>query len=146
MLVDDDPSIRLLIGDYLRLHGYDVVAAESAERAISQLGHVTPDLIILDLNMPGLGGMGFLKEIKNEQGGLRYPVLVFSARDELAYSFSRTGVDRFVSKMSSPAVLLREVERIVQKHRCGAPHRNGREPVAAFHGSAVLYEKAAATR
>lgn len=146
MLVDDDPSIRLLIGDYLRLHGYDVVVAENAERAISQLDHVTPDLIILDINMPGMGGMGFLKEIRDEHGGLHYPVLVFSARDELAYSFSRTGIDRFVSKMSSPNVLLREVERMVEKRRCRAPHRDGQESAAAFHGAAVIYEEAGATR
>jgi DNA-binding response OmpR family regulator len=146
MLVDDDPSIRMSIGEYLRFHGYEVVTAESAEQAILQLDHVTPDLIILDINMPGMGGMGFLKELEDDVGELPYPVLVFSARDELAYSFARTGVERFLSKTCGPTVLLREVKRIVQKRRFAALQRNRQDDTTAFHERAVLYEEQGAVR
>jgi len=125
LLVDDDPSILMSVGDQLRFHGYDVVNAESAERAIERLDRVKPDLIILDISMPGLGGMAFLTKIAESGGGMRYPVLIFTARAELDRFFSQTGVDGFLSKMTDPETLLREVNHIVEKYRARNVPANG---------------------
>lgn len=115
LLVDDDPAILLSIGDQLELEGYRVVSASSAEQAIQKLPEVRPDLIVLDISMPGVGGMAFLREITTPAGATKYPVLVFTVRVELAAFFSSLGVDGFLPKTSDPETLLREVSRIISK-------------------------------
>lgn len=117
MLVDDDPNILLNVGDSLRFHGYDIVSAESAEEAINRIYDVTPDLIILDMSMPGIGGMAFLKAVSAPGGGLQYPVLVFTAQPSSALFLASTGIEGFLPKTTEPDMLLREVDRIVQRHR-----------------------------
>lgn len=124
LLVDDDPSILMSVGDQLRFHGYDVVNAESAERALEELDRVKPDLIVLDISMPGMGGMAFLRRI-TDAGGMRYPVLVFTARAELDQFFAQTGVDGFLSKMAAPETLLQEVSHIVGKGRATSLRNGG---------------------
>jgi CheY-like chemotaxis protein len=117
LLVDDDPAILLTVGDQLRSEGYIVTRAENAERGLACLASFRPDLIILDIRMPGMGGIGLLKQMANPGGSLRYPVLVFTARVEMDEFFTHTSVDGFLSKTSDPAALLKEIERIIAKHR-----------------------------
>lgn len=116
LLVDDDPAILLSVGDQLQFEGYTVVKAESAEQALERLDKAKPDLIILDISMPGIGGMAFLKQISKVAGDMSYPVLVFTARAELDQFFAHTGVNGFLSKTTDPETLLREVDHIIRKH------------------------------
>jgi CheY-like chemotaxis protein len=117
LLVDDDPAILLSVGDQLSFEGYEVIKASTAEQAIERLGSHTPDLIILDISMPGIGGMGFLKHISQPGGGMKYPVLVFTARAELNSFFAETNVDGFLPKIVDPDTLLQEVAHLIQKRR-----------------------------
>jgi DNA-binding response OmpR family regulator len=117
LLVDDDPAILLTIGDELASDGYNVVRAETAEQCLLRLKTVKPDLIILDLAMPGMGGLSFLRQISRADGSLPHPVLVFTARSELDQFFTDTRVDGFLAKTCEPGELLHEVARVIQKHR-----------------------------
>lgn len=117
LLVDDDPAILLSVGDQLGFEGYTVIKASTAEQALSLLRDTEPDLIILDISMPGMGGLGFLKDIPETAGLLKYPVLVFTARAELDAFFANTGVDGFLPKIVDPETLLKEVDHIIQKRR-----------------------------
>jgi CheY-like chemotaxis protein len=116
-LVDDDPAILLTVGDQLESQGYAVVKAESAEQCLQVLRNTHPDLIILDIAMPGAGGLSFLSDILLPTGMLKYPVLVFTARAELDGFFDQTPVDGFLPKTCDPDRLLNEVERIIAKRR-----------------------------
>jgi CheY-like chemotaxis protein len=120
LLVDDDPAILLTLGDQLQFEGYRVIKAESAEQALKRIEAGRPDLIILDISMPGIGGMAFLKQIDQVAGTLKFPVLVFTARAELSKFFRDTGVDGFLPKTTDIETLLREIDRIISKQR--APH------------------------
>ncbi len=116
LLIDDDPAILLSVGDQLRFEGYAVVEAASAEEALAQLETVKPGLIILDISMPGIGGMAFLKQISKETTGtMPYPVLIFTARAELDQFFSQIGVSGFLPKTTDPDTLLREVGHIISR-------------------------------
>lgn len=117
LFVDDDPAILLTIGDKLRFLGYTVTTAVSAEKALAHLARSQPDLIILDISMPGMGGMGFLKAISNADGTSRYPVLVFTARAALDSFFAGLGVEGFLPKTASPEELIEEVRRITGQRR-----------------------------
>jgi CheY-like chemotaxis protein len=125
LLVDDDANVLWTVGDQLALHGYEVHKAKSAEDALTRLKHLKPDLIILDIAMPGVGGLGFLRRITDLDGGTQYPVLVFTARAELGEFFGQSGVDGFLPKTVDPAKLLTEVERILrQKQAPAVPRRD----------------------
>ncbi len=113
LLVDDDTSLLITLRDFLRFEGYDVVTAESGEQALVALKDMCPDLIILDMSMPGMGGIGFLKEILQKNGKPRYPVLVLTARANMAEFFADVEVDGFIAKPCDPQDLLMEVTRII---------------------------------
>ncbi|OGV66670.1 MAG: hypothetical protein A2283_08395 [Lentisphaerae bacterium RIFOXYA12_FULL_48_11] len=113
LLVDDDTSLLVTLSDFLRYEGYDVVTAESGEQALKKLEESIPDLIILDMSMPGMGGIGFLKSISTLGGKPNYPVLVLTARANMAEFFANVEVDGFVAKPCAPSDLLMEVGRIL---------------------------------
>jgi CheY-like chemotaxis protein len=113
LLIDDDTSLLVTLSDFLRFEGYEVTTAESGEAGLKRLKTVAPDLIILDMSMPGMGGVGFLKEISSAEGKPRYPVLVLTARANMAEFFANVDVDGFVAKPCDPGDLLMEVGRII---------------------------------
>lgn len=117
LLIDDDPALLLAVGDRLKLEGYDVTLASSGEQAMQILRTLAPDLIILDISMPGMTGLAFLKKISGPDSRPRYPVLVFTARANMERFFTETAVEGFLAKTSDPARLLEEVQRIVMKYR-----------------------------
>jgi CheY-like chemotaxis protein len=113
LLIDDDPSLLTTLSDFLAFEGYDVETAESAEAGLAILGAVDPNLIILDMSMPGMGGVGFLREVTDSQGRPSHPVLVLTARANMAEFFANIEVDGFVAKPCDPQDLLMEVSRII---------------------------------
>jgi DNA-binding response OmpR family regulator len=115
LLVDDDTSLLITLRDFLRFEGYDVITADSGEKALTVLAEEqeAPDLIILDMSMPGMGGIGFLKKILQENGKPLYPVLVLTARANMAEFFADVDVDGFIAKPCDPQDLLMEVTRII---------------------------------
>lgn len=126
LLVDDDPAVLLSVGDQLRLDGYEVVTAETGDQALQILRTLTPDLIILDISMPGMTGLAFLKRISGADEKPRYPVLIFTARANMEQFFAGTAVEGFLAKTSDPTLLTQEVKRILLKHKKAS--RSGSEP------------------
>ncbi len=112
LLIDDDTSLLVTLSDFLRFEGYEVVTADSGEQGLKRLKTLEPKLIILDMSMPGMGGIGFLKEISVD-GKPKYPVLVLTARANMAEFFADVDVDGFVAKPCAPEDLLMEVGRIL---------------------------------
>ena len=124
LLIDDDASLLVTLSDFLKFEGYQILTADSGEQGLKRLEKVTPDLIILDMSMPGMGGVGFLREISSADGKPKYPVLVLTARANMAEFFSNVDVDGFVAKPCDPEDLLMEVGRIIFL-------RHGDDPVGA---------------
>jgi CheY-like chemotaxis protein len=112
LLIDDDTSLLVTLSDFLRFEGYEVVTADSGEQGLKRLQGLEPNLIILDMSMPGMGGIGFLKEISVD-GKPKFPVLVLTARANMAEFFADVDVDGFVAKPCAPEDLLMEVGRIL---------------------------------
>ncbi len=127
LLIDDDTSLLITLSDFLRFEGYDVMTAESGEKGLEMLKTVSPALIILDMSMPGMGGIGFLKEILDEKGKPFYPVLVLTARSNMAEFFSNVEIDGFIAKPCDPQDLLMEVGRIIFLRRGEKPEPSGGE-------------------
>lgn len=117
LIVDDEPGLLLVVGDQLGLEGYEVTTAQNGEEALQALRTATPDLIILDISMPGMTGLALLKKLSGPDGKPRYPILVFTARANMESFFRTTEVEGFLAKGSDPSQLLAEVRRILLKTR-----------------------------
>jgi two-component system phosphate regulon response regulator PhoB len=80
LVVEDDPLARELLANVLTDEGYDVMAAESGEQALTALGTVWPALITLDLDLPGITGDLILAELRRRDETRTLPVVVVSAK------------------------------------------------------------------
>ncbi len=78
MLVDDDDDTRDLVAMSLEHHGYSTVSAPNGREALDQLGSVRPDLILLDLQMPGMNGLEFREQQRRVPSLIEIPTAVMS--------------------------------------------------------------------
>ncbi|MDD5790324.1 MAG: response regulator transcription factor [Spirochaetia bacterium] len=116
LVVEDVPEMAELASMYLTKSGMKVEAVGSAEEALEYIQKQLPDLIILDLNLPGMSGFDFLKKFRDEYNA-SLPVIIVSARDadEDIIKGLGNGADEFVTKPYSPKVLTARVEAILRR-------------------------------
>ncbi len=97
LVVDDDPIIRKIIGSNLRARHFDVILAEDGESALQIIGQTQPDLMILDIMMPGIDGIEVCRRIREWS---EVPIVFLTARDELCNKLAGFGVgaDHYVTK------------------------------------------------
>ncbi|MDG4474847.1 response regulator [Thiovibrio frasassiensis] len=110
LLVDDEDSIHLLYREELEEEGYEIHSALSGEEALAQLKVILPDLIILDINMPGINGIDVLRQIKEMNPSL--PVILSSAYQEFKQDLATWASDEYIVKSSN----LDELKAAVKKH------------------------------
>ncbi len=113
LLVDDDINLLAMLADFLEGEGYEVEKADSGEQALAHLRTDTPDLIVLDMMMPGIGGMGVLDRLILPDGTFRYPILVLTAKAAMSEYFADKQIDGFLAKPCDPEDLALEVGRII---------------------------------
>lgn len=117
LLVDDEKHLLLSLSDHLLHEGFKVATATSGEDALAKLDATAPDLIILDISMPGMGGVGFLRRISREDGTTTYPVLVLTARGSMKAFFESIQVDGFLEKPCDESELVSKIREITARHR-----------------------------
>ena len=113
LLVDDNKHLVITLTDFLTYEGFDIESARSGEEALRKLEKLVPDLIILDISMPGIGGIGFLNKLHKENGDLPYPILVFTARSAMEEFFDTLDVAGFVAKPCSETDLLEKIREVL---------------------------------
>ena len=120
LVVEDEPVINQAVTDRLRGSGYDVVQAWDGPGAVAQFERTAPDLVLLDVMLPGFGGHEVCRRI---QGGRPVPVLMLTARDDEADIVIGLGVgaDDYLTKpfrmrelVARVAALLRRVDRAAE--------------------------------
>jgi len=121
LIVDDNKTLLKMLSDFMTFKGFDVVVAETGEEALEKIAtNVRPDIILLDISMPGMGGIGFLRRIMLSNGTMQYPVLVFTARATTEDYFRGVPVDGFVAKPCDKVLLVSKIEEILEKHKNAA--------------------------
>lgn len=140
MIIDDDDHLRRTVTDLLVANGFESIEAASAEEALHLLHRHDPDLIILDIAMPGMGGVGFLRRITPKDGTPTHPVLVFTVRAYMQQFFDTIGVAGFVAKPCKGSVLLREVCKIMDRKEAEEARRrqHGRKVLIAEDDRQVM--------
>ncbi len=116
LVIDDDPRIRHLLVNLLKPMGYAVDEAASAEEALAMISAGTPDLVILDLHMPGKSGHDVLEEIRSDSKTRLLPVVMLTGgatrQDKL--KAIEAGVTDFIAKPFDPVELAARVRSLVQ--------------------------------
>ncbi len=108
LIIEDVPEMSELMTLYLKREGIEIATAQSAEDGLQILSSGSFDLIVLDINLPGMDGFEFLQRIRREYN---LPVIIVSARDaeEDIIAGLSMGADEFVTKPFSPKVLAARV-------------------------------------
>jgi len=99
LLVDDEESIHLLYREEFEEDGYEVHSALSGEEALEQLNIIAPDLVILDINMPGMNGIDVLRRMKEMQPNM--PVILCSAYQEFKQDLASWASDAYIVKSAN---------------------------------------------
>lgn len=80
LVVEDEPSLIFTLRDTLESEGYDVVVSEEGSQAMEMIKEHKPDLMILDIMLPGKSGYEIMEEIRKEK--LAFPVIMLTAKDQ----------------------------------------------------------------
>ena len=117
LIVDDDPVIVRLLQINFRLEGYEVDTASRGEDALEKVRANRPDVVILDVMMPGIDGWEVCRQLKENPAVRHIPVIFLSARaqDEDRQRGYALGVDEYVTKPFDPAHLVELVRRSLSK-------------------------------
>ncbi|HEU5324849.1 MAG TPA: response regulator transcription factor [Candidatus Limnocylindria bacterium] len=122
LIVDDEPKIVRLVVDYLAAAGFTVSTAGTGNEALMRVRTERPDLVVLDLGLPGLDGLDVTRAIRRS-GEL--PIIMLTARDDETDRVLglELGADDYVTKPFSPRELVARVRAVLRRHG-GAPTPN----------------------
>ncbi len=117
-VVDDEPDILELVRYNLERNGYEVACAQSGEEALSRIRVQPPDMVVLDLMLPGMDGLEVCKALKQQSRTARIPLLMLTARSEEADVVTglELGADDYLTKPFSPRVLLARIKAVLRRH------------------------------
>jgi DNA-binding response OmpR family regulator len=120
LVVDDDPKIRELLRLYVAREGHRVVLAEDGPGALEAAARIRPDLVLLDLMLPGLDGIVVCRRLR--ESGATMPILLLTARSGDADKVIGldTGADDYVVKPFSPREVMARVRAQLRRHRPAA--------------------------
>jgi len=125
LIVDDDEDCRELLQDSLRSEPFDVIAATNGQEALRMVDEFGPDLVILDVSMPGLSGLEVCRKLRSDKSHGQIPIVFLSGRD---LAFDRItglelGADDYVTKPFEFRELALRIKNILRR-LLGVPNAN----------------------
>lgn len=119
LVVDDEEDIRELVELNLRREGYHVLTCETGEQALDRVSSGTPDVVVLDLMLPGIDGLEVCKRLRADPKTRQIAVIMLTAKGEEADIVAglELGADDYVTKPFSGKVLVARVRRLLRKQR-----------------------------
>ena len=140
LVVDDDEDIRSLMADYLRQHGYGVRTADGGETMFEAIAESCPDLVVLDIMMPGEDGLALCRRLRSMPGTETLPVIFLTALGDTADRVAglELGADDYVVKPFQPRELLARIRAVLRRiHGVpdAQPHEEEKKAGKAYHFS-----------
>ncbi len=117
LIVDDDGSMAKFLGSYLARRNFEVTTAASGEEAIRMFRVADPTLVLLDVSMPGIGGIETLERIKQIKAEVSVIMLSGQNDPELIFRASKLGADDYLSKPFEPKDLELRIMKVLDKQR-----------------------------
>jgi DNA-binding response OmpR family regulator len=120
LIVEDEPGIADVVRQYLEKDGYRVEVSGDGSRAVDEFARLRPDLVLLDLMLPGLDGYEVCRRIRG-QGST--PVIMLTARDEETDKLVglELGADDYITKPFSPREVVARVRAVLRRSHAGTP-------------------------
>ena len=117
LVVDDEEDILELLKFNLSREGYQVTCATSGEQALRLVRSENPDLIVLDLMLPGIDGLEVTRRLKNDPDTKNLPIIMLTAKGEEADIVTglELGADDYITKPFSPRILLARVRAVLRR-------------------------------
>ena len=112
LVVDDEEHIRLLYKEEFEEEGYNVILAGSGEDALTQLGKGSPDLVTLDIKMPGMDGITLARKIKDIR--IDIPIIFISAYEDYKHDFGTWASDAYFVKSANLSELKTLISTILK--------------------------------
>jgi two-component system response regulator (stage 0 sporulation protein F) len=117
--VDDEQKICLLLSEYFSMKGYDVRTVSRGEEALALLEIFQPTVVLLDILMPGMGGIETLKQIKQRAPALKVIMLSAADLEDVVQGALQLGADSYMCKPAD----LTQLERLINGFWPSAPQR-----------------------
>jgi type II secretory ATPase GspE/PulE/Tfp pilus assembly ATPase PilB-like protein/CheY-like chemotaxis protein len=119
LLVEDEEQLRRVMKDLLQREGYRVAEARDGVQALDEVDRFAPDVIILDLNLPGLDGYGVLAQLRSRPATREIPVMVLTAKgdEDNEVRVFELGADDFVTKPFRARALTARLEAVLSRRR-----------------------------
>jgi len=123
LVVDDEKKIVDILKAYLEREGYRVTAAYDGPGALESIRKNSPDLIVLDLMLPGISGWDVCKELRRDSN---IPVIMLTARDETAEKIIglELGADDYITKPFDPKEVVSRVKAVLRRSECAQPSKS----------------------
>jgi DNA-binding response OmpR family regulator len=115
LVVDDEPNIVLSLEFLMQQAGFDVATAEDGEGALAEVEQSTPDLILLDISLPGISGFDVLEQLRQDPRHARLPIIMLTAhgREVEKEKGLALGADDYVTKPFSTQALVEKVKALL---------------------------------
>lgn len=113
--IEDDARVAAAVACVLRDAGHHVITAYSAEEGLRKASKVRPDMLVLDIGMPGMSGLTVLNQLRSG-GEKTFPILIFTALPGVVDDAARASVDGLLVKPADGDTIVAEVERILKLH------------------------------
>ena len=115
LIVDDEQQLVLAMKIRLQSKSYEVITASDGQEALDCANKDRPDLIILDVMMPGMDGYSCLRELNNRFGRGKIPVIILTARERMKDLFELEGIEDYMVKPFDYEDLLIRIQRVLQR-------------------------------
>ncbi len=115
LVVDDEPNIVLSLEFLMEQAGFEVVTAEDGEQALARVNDSHPDLLLLDISLPGISGFDVLERLRGEAATAQLPIIMLTAhgRDVEREKGMALGADDYITKPFSTQSLVEKVKTLL---------------------------------
>jgi two-component system alkaline phosphatase synthesis response regulator PhoP len=142
LIIEDDDDIRELIAFNLEISGYEIIKCDNGEDGIRQAVQMAPDLILLDVTLPGIDGFEVCRRIKKDQSLKETTVIMLTARtdDNDIITGLETGADDYITKPFRPKVLLARVKTALRRNAVSDKNESDKSKLS-IHGITIDHNR-----
>ena len=143
LVIDDELTLLKSVKERLELEGFNVLTSTTAEQALATIARFPPDLMVVDLRLPGMSGLDFCREVRASDGPSRTVPILFLTTDRTEISKIlglELGGDDYMTKPFSPAEFVARVKALIRRSLL-SDERDGAEEVLASGELAINYPR-----